>query len=180
MPIKEHPFVVTSSFIADGDTITYDKNAQHRSTAVGRAFTLNADGKAALVADGDEIIGKVIAVDSDNVMTGAYLCGGLRLPIGSGATVARGNKLVGALGPRSAKGYVKTVPDAPEILGTDAKTDYDNSTVNNAAATATAVNATNTALNVTATAVNDISAILNKGRGFVIDFDDTHALVALF
>lgn len=178
--MKEHPFVVTSSFTADDDTITYDKNAQNRSTAVGRAFTLNADGKATLTTDGDEIIGKVIAVDPDGIMTGAYLCGGLRLPLGSGATVARGNRLVGALGPRNAKGYVKAVPDAPAAVATNAKTDHDNSSVNNAAATATALNATNTALNAAATALNSLSQTANKGRGFVIDYDDTHALAALF
>ena len=36
---------------------------------------------------------------------------GLRLPLGDGETVAKGDKLVGALGPDSAKGYVKAVPE---------------------------------------------------------------------
>ena len=58
MNMKEHAFIVTSSFNADNDTITYDKNTENRSTAVGKAFTINANGKAVLVADGDEIVGK--------------------------------------------------------------------------------------------------------------------------
>lgn len=179
MALKEHPFVVTSSFTADGDTITYDKNAENRSTAVGKAFTINDDGKAALVADGDEIIGKVLAVDDDNVMTGAYICGGLRLPLGKDATVARGNKLVGALGARNAKGFVKSVPAAPEAVSTEAKTDYADTDVTALTDVDDIINTTNTALNATATAVNALGAIVNKGRGLVVDFDDTDALVAL-
>ena len=179
MTIKEHPFVVTSSFTADGDTITYNKNLENRSTAVGKAFTINADGKAALVADGDEVIGKVLAVDDDNIMTGAYICGGLRLPLGKNATVARGDKIVGALGTRNGKGYVKAIPAPPEAVATDAKEDYANSDVQNNNALDDAINATNTALNTTATAVNSIGEIVNKGRGLVVDFDDTDALVAL-
>ena len=179
MALKEHPFVVTSSFTADGDTITYDKNVENRSTAVGKAFTINDDGKAALVADGDEIIGKVLAVDDDNVMTGAYICGGLRLPLGRDAEVARGNKLVGALGLRNAKGFVKSVPAAPEAVGTEAKTDYADTDVAALTDVDDIINTTNTALNATATAVNALGAIVNKGRGLVVDFDDTDALVAL-
>ena len=150
MRIKEHPFVVTSSFTADGDTITYNKHIENRSMAVGKAFTINTDGKAALVADGDEIIGKVLAVDDDNIMTGAYICGGLRLPLGKNAVIARGDKVVGALGARNEKGYVKAVPAPPEPVPMDAKVDYTDSDVQNNAALDDAINATNTALNTTA------------------------------
>ena len=108
--LKEHPFLVTTTFQGDGDTIKYDKSKPNRSDAVGKAFKLNDDGKGELVADGDEITGKVIAVDDDHKFTGAYMFGGLRLPLGDGETVARGNKLVGALGASSAKGHVKAAP----------------------------------------------------------------------
>ena len=178
MALKEHPFVVTSSFTADNDTITYNKNAENRSTAVGKAFTINDAGKAVLVADGDEIIGKVLAVDDDNVMTGAYICGGLRLPLGKNAEVARGDKLVGALGARNAKGYVKTVPAAPDAVNiTD--TDYTTTNFADLAAASTAVDSVADELSDTADAVNGLRAIINKGRGLVVDFDDTDALVAL-
>ena len=186
MALKEHPFVVTSSFTADGDTITYDKNVENRSTAVGKAFKINAAGKAELVADGDEIVGKVLAVDDDNVMTGAYICGGLRLPIGDSQTVERGTRIVGALGADDAKGYIKTepvVPAAAAELATDATEDHTDSTLTDNATIATAINATNTALNSTAEAVNDLRSVVgltvNRGRGLVVDFDDTDALVAL-
>ena len=179
MALKEHPFVVTSSFTADGTTITYDKNVENRSTAVGLAFTINADGKAALVADGDEIIGKVLAVDDDNIMTGAYICGGLRLPLGKNVTVARGDKIVGALGTKNEKGYVKAVPAPPAPVATNAKEDYTDSDVQNSTALDEAFNATNTALNTTAAAVNSIGKIVSKGRGLIVDFDDTAALIAL-
>ncbi len=179
MTLKEHPFVVTCSFTADGDTITYNKQIANRSTAVGKAFTINADGKAVLVTDGDEVIGKVLAVDDDNIMTGAYICGGLRLPLGKNAVVARGDKIVGALGARNGKGFVKPVLAPPESVPTDAKEDYTDSDVQNNNGLDDAINATNTALNTTATAVNSIGAIVNKGRGLVVDFDDTDALVAL-
>lgn len=178
MALKEHPFVVTSSFTADGDTITYNKNAENRSTAVGKAFTINTDGKAELVSDGDEIIGKVLAVDDDDVMTGAYICGGLRLPLGESATVARGDKLVGALGEDSAKGFVKTVPAAPEDVNiTD--TDYTTTNFADLNEASVAVDSVVDELDSTADAVNALSAIVNKGRGLVVDFDDTDALVAL-
>ena len=179
MALKEHPFVVTSSFTADGDTITYDKNAENRSTAVGKAFKINADGKAELVADGDEIVGKVLAVDNDDVITGAYICGGLRLPIGNGVTVDRGDKLVGALGADNAKGFVKAVAAAPAAVGTEAKTDYADADVGTSTDLDDIFNTTNTALNATAIAVNALGEIVNKGRGLVVDFDETDALVAL-
>ena len=179
MALKEHPFVVTSSFTADNDTITYNKNAENRSTAVGKAFTINDEGKAVLVADGDEIIGKVLAVDDDNVMTGAYICGGLRLPLGKNAEVARGDKLVGALGTRNAKGYVKTVPAAPDAVSADAKTDYADTDISALTDIDDIINTTNTALNATTTALNALGAVVHKGRGLVVDFDDTDALVAL-
>ena len=178
MALKEHPFVVTSSFTADGDTITYDKNAENRSAAVGKAFKVNADGKAELVADGDEIVGKVLAVDEDNVITGAYICGGLRLPLGNSATVARGNKLVGALGADSAKGFVKAVAAAPEAVSiTD--TDYTTTNFANLAEASEAVDSVVDELTNTATAVNTLGEIVNKGRGLVVDFDEIDALVAL-
>ena len=163
--LKEHPFLVTTTFQGDGDTIKYDATKPNRSEAVGKAFKINADGKGELVADGDEIDGKVIAVDDDHKFTGAYMFGGLQLPLGNNATVARGDKLVGALGASNAKGHVKAVtePTALDALvAADIDTDGEKLTAHNAART-------------------QISNIVNarKGKGSVIEFDTTHALVAL-
>ena len=63
MAIKEHPFVVTTTLRGDGVTIKYDITKPNRSDAVGKAYTINADGKAELAGDGDPIDGKVTHVD---------------------------------------------------------------------------------------------------------------------
>ena len=154
--LKEHPFLVTTTFQGDGDTIKYDATKPNRSEAVGKAFKINENGIGELVADGDEIDGKVIAVDDDHKFTAAYLFGGLTLPLGTGATVARGNKVVGAVGASSAKGYVKAATK-PETIATDAGID--------------------STAEVRAAYNNLVEA--RKGNGKVLEFDTTHALVAM-
>ena len=154
MALKEHPWLVTTTFQGDGDTIKYDATKPNRSDAVGKAFKINSDGKAELVGDGEEFHGKVIGgVNDKHQFTGAYMFGGLRLPLGTGATVAKGDKLVGALGPNSAKGYVK-------------------------AATAVTKPADNADEAAVRTAVQSL-ADNAKGRGKVLNSDTTHALAAL-
>ena len=118
--LKEHPFLVTTTFQGDGTTIKYDITKPNRSDAVGKAFKINAAGKGELVEDGDEIDGKVIAVNDNHEFTGAYMFGGLTLPLGNGATVARGDKVVGALGASSAKGHVKGAPAIPASASNEA------------------------------------------------------------
>ena len=174
--LKEHPFLVTTTFQGDGDTIKYDATKPNRSDAVGKAFKINADGKGELVVDGDEIDGKVISVDDDHKFTGAYMFGGLNLPLGENQTVARGDKLVGALGANKAKGHVKAISapaalpsDLAELEATDIDTDAEKLTVHNAARTQiNSVSATVSALVAAA-----------KGKGSVINSDTTHALVAM-
>ena len=151
--LKEHPWMVTTTFKHDKTTITYDITKPNRSDAVGKVFKLNASGVAVLPDDGDAFDGVITYVDADEI-TAAYLCGGLRVPIASGATVVRGQRLVAGLGPSSAKGYVKPGPADLTDIG--------------AAPTQAQHNAVRQALN----GVKDL-------RGRVIDFDTTHALVAL-
>ena len=163
--LKEHPFLVTTTFQGDGNTIKYDAAKPNRSDAVGKAFKINAAGKGELVADGDEIDGKVISVDDDHKFTGAYMFGGLQLPLGNNQTVERGDKIVGALGASNAKGHVKAATK-PEALADIAAADFDTAgeelAVHNAAR-------------------QQITNIVNalKGKGSVIKFDKTHALVTL-
>ena len=162
--LKEHPHVVTTSIKHDKETITYDITAKHRSTAVGKVYKINDDGKAELPADGEAFDGVIIAVDATQI-TGAYICGGLRVPLANGATVKRGDKLVAGLGPSSAKGYVKAVAfpaDLAALAATDIDTDAEKLTVHNAARTQ----------------LNAVVAAL-KGKGSVLEFDTTHALVTL-
>ena len=166
--LKEHPFLVTTTFQGDGSTIKYDITKPNRSDAVGKAFKLNADGKGELVADGDEIDGKVIAVDDDHKFTAAYMFGGLTLPLGTGATVVRGDKVVGALGASSAKGHVKALP----ALSLPADLAAETGTVD-----LTKHNAIRTAVNSVKAQVEELAGL--KGKGSVIEFDTTHALVAL-
>lgn len=175
MAMKEHPFVVTTTFQGDGETIRYDITKPGRSDAVGKAFRINADGKGVLVADGEEIDGKVLEVDDDNKFTGAYMFGGLTLPIGESQTVARGDKLLGALGPSDAKGYVKgagSITDLPADLADLAAGDIDTS-----GEQLTAYNAARTAINSVSATVGDLVDVVT-GKGNVLEVDTTHALVA--
>ena len=166
--LKEHPFLVTTTFQGDGTTIKYDITKPNRSEAVGKAFKINDDGKGELVDDGDEIDGKVIAVDDDHKFTAAYMFGGLRLPLGENATVTRGDKVVGALGASNAKGHVKALPDLslPSDLADVS-----------AAATQAEHNAVRKAVNDLKTQVAELAGL--KGKGTVLESDTTHALVAL-
>ena len=155
MALKEHPFVVTTSIPHDKSTIKYDITKKNRSTAVGRVYKINDDGKAELPADGEEFDGVIIAVD-DTQITAAYLFGGLRVPLASNETVKRGDKLVAGLGPSNAKGYVKAV-SAPADLPTDladilAGTDIDDDTKKLAA-----YNAARTQINSVSATVDDLA-----------------------
>ena len=164
MALKEHPFVVTTSIPHDKKTIMYDPTAPNRSTAVGKVYKINDDGKAELPADGEEFDGVIIAVDATQI-TAAYLFGGLRVLLANGETVKRGDKLVAGLGPSSAKGYVKAVAfpsDLAALAATDIDTDPEKLTVHNAARTQ----------------INKVVAAL-KGKGSVLEFDTTHALITL-
>lgn len=175
MAMKEHPFVVTTTFQGDGETIKYDITKPGRSDAVGKAFRINADGKGVLVADGEAIDGKVLEVDDDHKFTGAYLFGGLLLPIGDKQTVTRGDTLVGALGPSNAKGYVKaagSITALPTDLADLAAADIDTD-----AEKLAAYNAARTAINSVSATVSDL-VTAKKGKGNVLEVDSTHALVA--
>ena len=167
MAIKEHPFLATTTLKGDGVTIKYDVTKPNRSDAVGKAYRMNADGKAELVGDGEEFDGKVTHVDDNHNITAAYLFAGLRLPLGDSATVAKGDKLVGALGPGSAKGYVKAVPELT-LAGEDL-TEAPRIRRKRSQCVRTAVNSLKTE-------VETLSGL--KGKGSVVDFDSIHALVA--
>ena len=153
MALKEHPFVVTTSIPHDKSTIKYDITKKNRSLAVGRVYKINDDGNAELPADGEEFDGVIIAVD-DTQITAAYMFGGLRVPLASNETVKRGDKLVAGLGPSNAKGYVKSaeVADLVDVAAAPTQAEH---------------NAVRAALNT-----------LKKGKGSVLEFDTTHALLA--
>ena len=175
MALKEHPFVVTTSIPHDKSTIKYDITKKNRSTAVGRVYKINDDGKAELPADGEEFDGVIIAVD-DTQITAAYMFGGLRVPLASNETVKRGDKLVAGLGPSNAKGYVKAV-SAPADLPTDLTHIAADSDIDSDAKRRTAHNAERDHVNEISETVGDVVDAL-KGKGSVLEFDTTHALMA--
>jgi hypothetical protein len=101
------------TFIADNSTIVYDGTQANGAptTMIGKAVTLSADNTAALCADGDAVLGKLISVDSDGKCS-VRVHGYVDLPGGASATLTRGVAVVGALGAASAKGYVRIAASA--------------------------------------------------------------------
>lgn len=97
------------TFWADNLTIVFDQ-AQNNgvpATMLGKAVTFAAAADTvALAADGDAVIGKLIKVEKDGACT-VQNKGNATLPAGNAATVTPGRKLVGALGPAGARGYVR-------------------------------------------------------------------------
>lgn len=98
---------VYATYLIDNSTIVYDgtKVGGAAATMIGKAVTLSAAGTVALAADGDAIMGRLDLVEADNkatVQTGGYTV----LPGGTGASLTRGLKIVGAL-LSAAKGYIR-------------------------------------------------------------------------
>lgn len=121
------------TFLIDNSTITYSATVTGGSASVGLAVTFSADDTVALAVDGNAVVGKLVKVESDNkavVQTGGYLT----LPGGSGASLTRGKKIVGALGAASAKGYIREV-----ATGTAAELGVARGFITNAATTTAVV-----------------------------------------
>ena len=95
----------------DNSTITYDATKANGSSQVGLAVTIDSSEKLALVGDGEGVEGKLITVEADGKAT-VQTKGYLTLPGGSGATLTNMKKIVGDLGPSSAKGYIREVNTA--------------------------------------------------------------------
>lgn len=92
----------------DNSTITYDQDEEGGSAQVGLAVTFSADDTVALVGDGEAVVGKLLKVERDNKCS-VQVGGVMTLPGGENATLTRGKKIVGDLGPSSAKGYIREV-----------------------------------------------------------------------
>jgi hypothetical protein len=95
------------TFLIDNSTITYSATATNGSSQVGLAVAFSAAETVELVGDGEEVIGKLILVESDNkavVQTGGYMT----LPAGTSASLTVGKKIVGDL-LVSAEGYIREV-----------------------------------------------------------------------
>lgn len=87
-------------------TIVYDATLAGGSAQVGLAVTQEGSETVSLVGDGEQVEGKLIKVESDGKCTVQY-AGDMTLPGGNSATLTEGAKIVGALNPSSAEGYIK-------------------------------------------------------------------------
>jgi hypothetical protein len=98
----------TVTFNIDNATITYDATQPNGSTAVGYAVMLSAGSTVALTNDGARVLGKLMLVEWDGrctVQTGGFM----KLAGGNAATLTVGEKVVGALGTGSVRGFIRAV-----------------------------------------------------------------------
>lgn len=107
-----------ATFKIDNSTITYSASQPGGSAGVGLAVTLSADATVALTAADDLVLGKLIRVQADNFCT-VQLAGAVTLPAGQSVSVTAGKRIAGALGPSSAKGYIKEVANAVTPTATE-------------------------------------------------------------
>ena len=103
---------VYASFKIDNSTITYSATSSGgaAATMIDHAVTLSAAGTVALAADAEQVVGKLIKVESDN-MAVVQIKGGMTLPGGSGASLTLGKAIVGDLD-TAAKGHIREVNTA--------------------------------------------------------------------
>lgn len=95
----------------DQSTILFDQTKVGGSAGVGLAVAYSADDTVALAADGDHVAGKLEQVFADGFCT-VVDAGFVTLPAGAAAATTRGSKIVGALGPATARGYIREVASA--------------------------------------------------------------------
>ncbi len=99
---------LVENFKIDASTIIYDATKEGGSAFIGKAVTLSGNDTVALVGDGEKVEGMLLKVESDGVAA-VVTEGVVELPGGTGAVLTRGKKIVGDLGPSSAKGYIQEV-----------------------------------------------------------------------
>lgn len=97
--------IVTQNFPGDGVTVNYASASTGGATAVGLAVALTTGGLVETAGDGEEVVGKLLRVEPDDVAV-VQIGGGMTLPAGTGATLTLGSKIVGRLGASGAEGYI--------------------------------------------------------------------------
>ncbi len=102
--------LVVETFKYDS-SIVYDSTKSGGSASAGLAVTINGNGQVGLVADAEGIHGKLLSVEDDGFCSVA-VNGVVDLPAGNAVTVTAKSRIVGALGPASAKGYIRNVAPA--------------------------------------------------------------------
>lgn len=96
-----------ATFLIDASTITFSETAANGSAVVGRAVGLVAGSQnvVELVAAGQAVLGRLQNVAQDGGCA-VQIEGECKLPQGSAVDVVRNERIVGALGPSSARGYI--------------------------------------------------------------------------
>ncbi|HEY8601864.1 MAG TPA: hypothetical protein VIL85_25785, partial [Thermomicrobiales bacterium] len=93
------------TYAVDGADIAYDATQPNGSAVVGRAVMLSANGTVRLTADASPVLGQLVKVEPDG-RCAVLEIGVCQLP--SSGTITAGTRIVGALGPSSARGYVRS------------------------------------------------------------------------
>jgi hypothetical protein len=97
---------------ADNSTIVFNVTQPDGSAQVGFAVTYGAGTDVVkLCVDGDPVLGRLLKVEADGACSIQHK-GMCHLAAGNAATITPGIKLVGALGPASAAGYVRNANSA--------------------------------------------------------------------
>lgn len=96
------------TFLIDGVTIpAFDDSVPLGTALAGRAVSMVAgtEDMVELSAAGQTILGRLDHVEGDGIAV-VQVEGECKLPLGNAVTVVRGNKIVGALGASSARGFI--------------------------------------------------------------------------
>ena len=96
-----------ATYAIDGVTITFSADQVNGSSVAGRAVGLVAGTAQTveLVAAGQDVLGRLDNVAADGACT-VQIEGQCFLPQGNAVTVVRGDKIIGALGAASARGFI--------------------------------------------------------------------------
>lgn len=97
--------IVTQNFPGDGTTVNYASASTGGATAVGLAMALTTGGTVETAGDGEEVVGKLLRVEPDDVAV-VQIGGGMTLPLGTGGAATLGAPIVGRLGASGAEGYI--------------------------------------------------------------------------
>ncbi len=100
-----------ATFLIDDSTITYSATETNGSSKVGLAVALSASKTIETAGDGEEVLGKLLSVESDGKAV-VQVAGFMSLPGGNGAALTPGKAIVGALNASSAEGYIREVATA--------------------------------------------------------------------
>jgi hypothetical protein len=96
-----------ATFVHD-DTIVYDATLAGGAAQVGLAVSIESDNVITLAGSGENVLGKLLSVDSDGFCSVQH-AGFMTLPGGDSATLTAGLKIVGDLASGAAEGYIQAV-----------------------------------------------------------------------